>query len=85
MNVEVKDGLAGTGANVEDGAVAIFYRAFAGDVCRGKVATAYEFGIFGSRFFQASNMFLGNDQNVSWSLRVQIFEGKGKLIFIDFL
>jgi len=61
VDVEVEDGLAGAGADVEDGAVALFDVALAGDLGGGEMAAADEFGVGGFGFFQSREMFLGND------------------------
>jgi len=85
VHVEMEDGLARTRADVQYSAIAILDGALASDVSGGQMATADEFGVLGLCVFQTGEMFLGNDENVSWPLRVEIFEGEGVFIFIDFL
>jgi hypothetical protein len=45
VDVEVEDGLSGTGAHVEDGAVSLLDIALAADVGGGKVTSANDFGV----------------------------------------
>jgi hypothetical protein len=51
VDVEVENGLSGAGADVEDGAVALLDVALAGDVGRGEMAAADEFGVGGFGLF----------------------------------
>jgi hypothetical protein len=85
VHVEVEDGLARTRADVQYSAIAILDGALASDVSGGQMATADEFGVFGLCVFQTGEMFLGNDENVSWPLRVEIFECEGVFVFVNFL
>jgi hypothetical protein len=85
MNVQVKDGLSGTGADVEDGAVSLLDVALACDLSGGEMAAANDFGICGFGFFQPGKMSLGNDEHVRWGLRVDVFEGEDVVVFVDFL
>jgi hypothetical protein len=84
VDVQVKDGLSGTGADVEDGAVALLDVALAGDVGGGEVAAADEFGVGGFGLFQAGEMFLGNDEDVRGRLRVDVFEREDVVVLINF-
>src|SRR3974390_1208003 len=84
MHMQVKDGLSGTGTDVEDGAVSLLDIALAGDLRGGEVATANEFGVGGFGFFQSREMFLGNDQDVRGGLRADVFEGKDVFVFVNF-
>lgn len=83
--MEVEDGLSGAGADVHDSAIAVFDGALAGDVGGGELAAADEVGILGLGFLQAGNVFFGNDENMRGALRVEIFEGEGVVVFVDFL
>jgi hypothetical protein len=83
--VEVEDGLSGTGADVEDGAVALLDVALAGDLGGGQVAAADQFGVGGLGLFQSGNMFFGNDEDVGGGLRVDVFEGENVVVLVDFL
>ena len=83
--VQVKNGLPGTRADVEHGPVAILDAALACDVGGGELAVADEFSILGQRFFQPANVLLRNHQHVRRSLRIDIVEGVGVLVFVDFL
>ena len=82
--MEVEDGLAGAGADVEDGAVALLDVALAGDLGGREVAAADDFGVGGLGFFQSGEMTLWNDQYMRRSLRTDVFEGQDVVIFVDF-
>jgi len=82
--VEVEDGLASAGADVEDGAVSLLDIALTGDVGGGEVAAADEFGVGGLGLFQSGKMFFGDDENVGGGLRVDVFEGEDVVVFVDF-
>lgn len=84
MHMEVEDGLTRAWTYIEHRAITIFNAALAGDLRRHQVAAAYGLGIFGCCFLHAPNVFFGNDENVRRGLRINIFEGKGVGVFIDF-
>jgi len=84
MDVEVEDGLSGAGANIENGAIALFDVALASDLSGGKMATADDFGVVGFGFLQSSEMFFGDDEHVRGSLRINVFEGEDVVVFVDF-
>ena len=73
------------GPTGEEESLAILNRALSCNVGRGEVAESNEFRVFCLGFLQAGNMFLGNDQHVGWTLRVDIFKGEGVHVFINFL
>jgi len=83
--MEMKDGLSGAGADVEDGAVSLLDVALAGDLGGGEVAAADDFGVGSLGFFQSSKMFLGNDEHVRGSLGVDVFEGEDVVVLVNFL
>lgn len=83
--MEVEDGLSGTGADVEDGAVALLDVALAGDVGGSQMAAADEFGVGGLSFLQSRKMFLGNDENVCRRMGMNVFESEHMIVFINFL
>jgi hypothetical protein len=83
--VEVKNGLASAGADVEDGAVSLLDIALTGDLGGGEVAAADEFGVGGLGLLQSGKMFFGNDENVRGCLRVDVFEGEDVVVFVNFL
>ncbi len=83
--MEVEDGLSGTRADVEDGAVSPLDVALAGDVGGGEVATADDFGVGGLGLFQSGKVFLGDDENVRGGLRVDVFEGEDVVVLVNFL
>jgi hypothetical protein len=85
VNVQVKNGLASMWANVEHGSVAILDAALARDIGGDELAAANQFGILGRSLLQPANMFLRNHKHVSWRLRVDIVEGVGMFVFVDFL
>ena len=82
--MEVKDGLSGAGADVEDGAVSLLDVALACDVGGGEVAAADDFGVGGLGLFQSGKMFFGNDENVRGGLRVDVFEGEDVVVLVNF-
>ena len=83
--MEVEDGLSGAGADVEDGAVSLLDVALASDLGGCKVTTSDDFGVGDLGFFQSSKMFLGNDEDMCGSLRVDVFESEDVLVFVNFL
>ena len=85
VHVQVKNGLPGTRPDVEHGSVAILDAALACDVGGGELAVADELGILGHRFFQPANVFFGNDQHVRRGLRIDVVEGVGMFVFVNFL
>jgi hypothetical protein len=85
MYVQVKDRLAGTGTDVDYGSIAIFDAALARYFGGGELAIADKFRIFGCRFLESVEMFLGNDEHMGRSLGIDIFEGESVLVFVDFL
>jgi len=83
--VQMKDGLAGLGADVEDGAVAVFDLPIASNFGRRQMAASDDISLVFLRFFQSANMLFGNDQNVGRGFGIDVFEGEGVLVFVDFL
>ena len=83
--MQVKNGLPGTRPDVEHGSVAILDAALACDVGGGELAVADELGILGHRFFQPANVFFGNHEHVRRGLRIDVVEGVGMLVFVNFL
>jgi hypothetical protein len=82
--VEMEDGLAGAGADVEDGAVSVFDVALAGDLGGGEMAAADDFGVFCLGFFESGEMSFGDDEDVRGGLRVDVFEGEDVGVLVDF-
>jgi len=83
VDVEMKDGLSGAGADVEDGAVSLLDLALACDLGGGKVATADDFCVGRLGLFQSGKMFLGNDENVRGSLRLDVFKGEDMVVLVN--
>lgn len=71
-------------AHVKDCPVSLFDVPLARNLGCRQVATANRFSIFRLRFFQSSEMFLGDDEYVRRGLRVDIFKGKDVIVFVDF-
>ena len=84
MQMQMKDGLPCVRANVKDRAISFFETALFRELRRGQVQSADDLGILRLRLFQAGHVSLGNDQDVRRRLRVDVAEGEGVLIFIDF-
>ena len=82
--MEVEDRLSRPVADVEDGAVSLLDVALASDLGGRKVTTSDDFGVGDLGFFQSSKMFLGNDEDVRGSLRVDVFESDDVLVFVNF-
>ena len=85
MNVQVKHRLPRAGANVQHSSIPALNLAFARNLRRGKVTASDDLCVGSFRFFQSGEMPLGNNQNVSGRLRLNIFKGKNVLIFMNFL
>jgi hypothetical protein len=85
MHMHVEYGLAGSWPDVQHGAISIFDGAITSDAGGGKVTEPNQFGILRRRFLESGDVFLGDDQHVSWALGIQIFECKYIFVFIDFL
>jgi hypothetical protein len=83
--MQVEDGLACAGADVEDRAVSLLDFALARNLRGGEMASADHLGVRRFRFFQAGEMFLGNDEYVRGRLRLDIFEGKDVVVFVNLL
>ena len=50
-----------------------------------QLAAANEFGIRSLCLLQAGKVFFGNHQDMCRALRIEIFEGEGMLVFVNFL
>jgi hypothetical protein len=85
MDVEVKDGLPGAGADVENSAISMLDIALASDLRRGQMASADNLGVGDFGFFQPGEMSLRNDESVCGRLRTDVLEGIDVLILVDFL
>jgi len=85
MDMNVEHGLPRFRSHVEDSAVAVFDSALASDGGGGQVKASDELCVFRLSFFQATNMLLGNNQNVRGRLRIDVLEGDRVLVFIYFL
>ena len=84
VHVQVKDRLAGARAHVEHGSIAILDAALPSDLRRRELTLPDQLSVFGHRFLQPVDMPLGHDQNMGWSLRVDIVEREGMFVFVDF-
>jgi len=80
----MKNRLTGAGADVDDGAVAIFDGALASNVGRGDLALADDLCVLGLCLFQPRDVFLGNYEDVGRALRIQVFESENVVVFVDF-
>src|SRR4051794_16252817 len=84
MDVKVEDGLSSPGSHVDYGAIAVFNVALARDLRRSQMTAAHGLSIFSAGLFQSANVLLGDDQHVRRSLWVDVFEGKGVIVFENF-
>lgn len=81
----MKHRLSGTRSYIENGAISLLDVAQTRDVGSSQMASADDFCVGGLRFLKSNEVPLGNDQDVRWRLRVDIFEGENVLVFVDFL
>ncbi len=72
-------------ADVEHGSVAILDAALARDIGGDELAAANQFGIPRPQPPSAREHVFRNHKHVSWRLRVDIVEGVGMFVFVDFL
>src|SRR5439155_6536990 len=77
--------LSGTWPHIQYSAITVFNSTLPRDVRGREVAATHDLSLFQGRFLQTANMFLGNYQHVRRSLGVDVFKGKGVLVFVDFL
>ncbi len=82
--MQVEDRLSRAGTDIEDRAVSLLDVALAGYLGGGEVATADDFGVGRLGFLQSREMFLGNDEDVCGGLRVDVFESKDVIVFVNF-
>lgn len=85
VDVQMKDGLAGAGADVEDGAVSVLDIAPAGDFSGHQMTAPDDLCVFGLGFFQSDNMLFRNDQDMSGRLGPDVVKGDHVFIFMNFL
>lgn len=85
MHMQVKYRLAGLWADIQHRPVSIFNCSVAGNVGGSKVTETNQFGFFGSGFFEPGNVLFRDDQDMSWTLRVEILKRENVIIFKNFL
>jgi hypothetical protein len=85
MQVQVKHGVTGAGADVEHCAVAILDTALAPNPRSNEIAISDDLGIFGLSLLEADNVLLGNDEHMRGRLRADVFEGEDLVVFIHLL
>src|ERR1700683_4045871 len=85
VDVQEKHRLPRPRTHVQHGPVSFFDVPLARNLSRRQVTAADHFGVFSLRLFQSSKMFLGDDQHMCGSLRVDIFEGQHVLALVNFL
>ena len=84
VQVKVGDFLAAVWAVVDDGAEAGLGKAFLlGDLLRGQYEVTKGGLIFRSRLSDAWDGLLGNQQQVSGSLRIDVTEAEAEIVFVD--
>src|SRR3977135_171763 len=84
VDMKVKDGLSGAWAHVEHSAIAVFYAALFRDFRRAEMTMADQFGLFRGRFLQPYDVFLRDYQHVGGGFGVDVFEGEGMVVFVNF-
>jgi hypothetical protein len=83
VQVQVKDGLAGAAAVIEDGAIAREEIAFGGEL-RGDELQFPEKGLIAvMRVLERRKMLSWADQNVRGRLGIDVFEGENVIVFVD--
>ena len=85
MDVQVKNGLAGTWADITDRTKRSLDLALLRNTSCDKITVADEISISRLRFRQPGDVLLGNNQDVGRSLRVDVFEGISAVVFKHFL
>src|SRR6516225_4683505 len=83
VQVEVKHGLTSSAAVIENCAIARQELALQGKLGRNKLHLAEQILIGRCGVVQRGKVLTRTDQNVSWSLRTDIFESKDVFIFIN--
>jgi len=81
----VEDGLSRSATNVEYSSVSRLDAAFASELRGSELHVTEDLGVFGRSLIQAFNVLLGNDQYMCWRLRVDVFERKHLVVFINLL
>ena len=82
--MQVEYGLSRTGTDVENGAVSLLDVALAGDFGGREVAATDDLGVFGLRFLESGEVLLGDHQHVRGSLRIDVLEGEGVIVHVNF-
>ena len=77
--------LAGAGTDVKDRSVAALNAAFAGDFGGHELAAAQGFRVRIFRLLESHDVPSGNDQHVGGGLRIDVIEGEGVFVFVNFL
>jgi len=85
MDVQVEDGLSGSGPHIQYRAIAVFDAALSGHVSGRQMAKTNDVGIFCGRFLQSANMFFGDHEDMRRRLRIDVLEGQGVLVLVNFL
>jgi hypothetical protein len=83
MYMQVKHGLSGAGADVQNRAVAIFDVAVAGNLRRHEMAAPNDFCVGLLGFFQAAQVLLGDDEYVSWGFGIKVLERVRMFVFVN--
>jgi len=81
--MEMEDGLAGAGAIVEDGAIAVEKIAFSGELCGDQMQLADDRLIFMRRVVQGNKMFSGDKQDMCGRLGADVLERENIWIFVN--
>jgi len=83
MNVQVKDGLARSGPDVQHSPIASLDVPLARDLRGREVAAANDLGVAFLRFFQPREMPSRNDQYMGGRLWIDVFKGEHMGVFMD--
>jgi hypothetical protein len=84
MYMQVKHRLSRAGANIQNGAIAVFDVSVAGNLRGDEMAATDDFCVGLLRFFQTTQVLLGDDEYVSWRLGIDVLERVRMFVFINF-
>src|SRR5262249_37393733 len=85
MQVQMEDCLSGVRADVINGAKAVIKLALAGEFGGNELAIADQLRVSLGRLINANDVLLGDDENVRWRSRLDVFKGEDSVVFVHFL
>jgi hypothetical protein len=85
MHVQMKNRLPGARTHIQHRSVAVFDRPLARNAGGCQMTATDYFGIIGGGFLQSGDMLFRDNKHVRRTLRIQIFESKGVIVFVNLL